>query len=89
MPQFDTFSFFSQISWTLFIFCLIFLINSYSLLPVAAVVLKTRTLQAWSQNILSKKNTNAGNSKGDVKINFKTLPRPEFDLDRLDCKFFL
>jgi len=53
MPQFDTFSFFSQITWTFFFFGLIFLINSYSLFPVAAVVLKTRTLKSWTQSLVS------------------------------------
>lgn len=53
MPQFDTFSFFSQITWTFFFFGLIFLLNSYSLFPVAAVVLKTRALKSWSQSLTS------------------------------------
>jgi hypothetical protein len=60
MPQFDTFSFFSQITWTFFFFCLIFLINSYSLFPVAAVVLKTRTLKSWTQSLVSDKKFAAG-----------------------------
>lgn len=53
MPQFDTFSFFSQITWTFFFFGLIFLINSYSLFPAAAVVLKTRTLKFWTQSLVT------------------------------------
>nr|UPY84890.1 orf 104 [Emiliania huxleyi]UPY85241.1 orf 104 [Gephyrocapsa ericsonii]WJW65448.1 ATPase subunit 8 [Emiliania huxleyi] len=48
MPQFDTFSFLSQVTWTFFFFGLIFLINSYSLFPAAAAVLKTRSLKSWA-----------------------------------------
>ena len=62
MPQFDTFSFFSQITWTFFFFGLIFLINSYSLFPVAAVVLKTRTLKSWTQNLVSNEKSAASSS---------------------------
>jgi hypothetical protein len=47
MPQFDTFSFFSQITWVFLIFELIFLINCYTFFPASAIVLKIRSLNFW------------------------------------------
>ena len=40
MPQFDTFSFLSQVTWTFFFFGLIFLINSYCRFPKYEPILK-------------------------------------------------
>ncbi len=42
MPQFDTFSFFSQISWVLLFFTLLYLSLTYYLLPAIATTLKVR-----------------------------------------------
>ena len=42
MPQFDTFSFFSQIFWVLLLFTLLYLSLAYYLLPAIATTLKVR-----------------------------------------------
>tara|TARA_B100000683_G_C12428998_1_gene530940 strand:+ start:17 stop:433 length:417 start_codon:yes stop_codon:yes gene_type:complete len=42
MPQFDTFTFCSQIFWVLFTFTLLYLSLAYYLLPAIAVTLKVR-----------------------------------------------
>jgi hypothetical protein len=42
MPQFDTFSFFSQIFWVLLFFTLLYLSLTYYLLPAIATTLKVR-----------------------------------------------
>mmetsp|Transcript_66823 Transcript_66823/g.111032 ORF Transcript_66823/g.111032 Transcript_66823/m.111032 type:complete len:98 (-) Transcript_66823:106-399(-) len=46
MPQFDTFSFFSQTSWVLFLFTMVYLALSCSLSPAVATILKVRKLQS-------------------------------------------
>lgn len=51
MPQFDTFSFFSQIFWALSFFLLFFLSTSYYLLPAIGITLKVR-----------KRNTSVGSA---------------------------
>ena len=45
MPQFDTFSFFSQITWALFGFFGLFTLNTFVFLPATAITLKTRNLK--------------------------------------------
>jgi hypothetical protein len=42
MPQFDTFSFFSQLFWVFFCFTLLYLSLCYYLLPGLAIILKVR-----------------------------------------------
>lgn len=45
MPQFDTFTFLSQITWVFFLFAIIYLSISYSLSPITATILKVRKLK--------------------------------------------
>ena len=42
MPQFDTFTFFSQLFWVFLFFFLSYLTFSYYLLPVISIILKVR-----------------------------------------------
>jgi len=42
MPQFDTFSFLSQLFWVFSIFCLFYTALAYYLLPAVAITLKIR-----------------------------------------------
>jgi len=58
MPQFDTFSFFSQLFWVFLGFITLYLIFSFSLLPALAAILKIRkrklaTQSTTSSNILA------------------------------------
>lgn len=50
MPQFDIFSFFSQLFWVFFGFITLYLIFSFSLLPALAAILKIRKRKLASQN---------------------------------------
>jgi len=50
MPQFDIFSFFSQLWWLILSFSCLYLSFSYYLLPSIAIILKIR------KNIISNKN---------------------------------
>ena len=52
MPQFDTFSFFSQLFWTLSFFLLFFLLTNYYLLPALTATLKIRKKVSSSYNLL-------------------------------------
>jgi len=45
MPQFDTFTFLSQITWVFFLFSIVYLSISYSLSPITATILKVRKLK--------------------------------------------
>ena len=56
MPQFDTFSFFSQFFWVFLAFCYLYLILSFYLLPAFAAVLKIRSRKLALTN--STTNTN-------------------------------
>ena len=42
MPQFDTFTFLSQLFWVFTIFCLFYLAIAYYILPAVAITLKVR-----------------------------------------------
>jgi hypothetical protein len=57
MPQFDTFSFFSQLFWVFFGFLTLYLIFTFSILPALAAILKTRKRKLASQG-----NINSGDS---------------------------
>jgi len=65
MPQFDTFSFFSQLFWVFFAFAYLYLSLCFYLLPALAAVLKIRTKKlsqignaSISSDIVSNKSTN-------------------------------
>jgi len=49
MPQFDTFSFFSQLFWVFLAFTTLYLLFSFYLLPALAAILKTRKRKLASQ----------------------------------------
>ena len=51
MPQFDIFSFSSQVTWTLLLFSLTFAFIDYLILPVIASTLKTRSIKSFFQTI--------------------------------------
>ena len=51
MPQFDIFSFSSQVTWTLLFFSLTFAFIDYLILPVIASTLKTRSIKSFFQTI--------------------------------------
>lgn len=51
MPQFDTFSFFSQLFWVLLSFTMLYLSLSYYLLPAIAITLKVRKRKLLSQAV--------------------------------------
>ena len=53
MPQFDNFSFFSQIFWTLLFFLLFYLVLNYYLLPAIAISLKVRKRFITIENSVS------------------------------------
>ena len=50
MPQFEIFSFSSQITWTFLCFSLVYSIFCYSLCPMLAAILKTRKLQVYASS---------------------------------------
>lgn len=52
MPQFDTFSFFSQLFWTLSFFLLFFLSANYYLLPALTATLKIRKKVSSSYTLI-------------------------------------
>ena len=45
MPQFDTFTYFSQVTWVFFLFGIVYIAISYSLSPITATILKVRKLK--------------------------------------------
>lgn len=52
MPQFDIFSFFSQLFWVLIGFCYLYLILSFYVLPSFAVILKIRSKKLAQVNAI-------------------------------------
>jgi hypothetical protein len=50
MPQFDTFSFFSQLFWVFASFAMLYLSLSYYLLPSIAITLKVRRRKLFLQS---------------------------------------
>jgi|MDTD01.1.fsa_nt_gb hypothetical protein len=50
MPQFDTFSFFSQLFWVFLGFITLYLMFTFSLLPALAAILKIRKRKLAAQN---------------------------------------
>lgn len=51
MPQFDIFSFFSQLFWVFFCFIVIYLLLAYYLLPALSITLKVRKNQLFRDTI--------------------------------------
>jgi hypothetical protein len=51
MPQFDTFSFFSQIFWVLLFYTLLYLSLTYYILPAIATTLKVRKRKLSAQSL--------------------------------------
>jgi hypothetical protein len=64
MPQFDIFSFSSQVTWTLFFFTLVFAFIDYLILPIVASTLKTRSIKSFFQTL---DDTSASEDKLTVK----------------------
>lgn len=48
MPQFDTFSFFNQVTYVVIMFTLLFVFIDYAILPVLCLTLKTRAIKNMS-----------------------------------------
>jgi hypothetical protein len=80
MPQFDTFTFCSQIFWVLSTFTLLYLSLAYYLLPAIAVTLKVRkrklNLQSWSSSSPSDVLDN------EKRIDFQPLGNLDFSNDQ-------
>ena len=73
MPQFDTFSFFSQITWVFLIFEVIFLINCYTFFPASAIVLKIRSLNFWYNRLFIRDQSKLTNNSPEIThFNIKT-----------------
>ena len=59
MPQFDTFSFFSQLVWVLICFSYLYLVLCLYILPAFAAVLKIRARKLSQINTTSNNDDNA------------------------------
>jgi len=73
MPQFDTFTFLSQVTWVFFLFGIVYLSISYSLSPITATILKVRKLKFLdikksSSTETSNKNLLATNSIKETSL---------------------
>lgn len=73
MPQFDTFTFLSQVTWVFFLFGIVYLSISYSLSPITATILKVRKLKFLdikrsSYTEISNKNLLATNSIKETSL---------------------
>lgn len=64
MPQFDTYSFFSQIFWVLFFFIILYLTLTYYLLPAIAITLKVRKRKLSIQGSTAQSSALTGSSFG-------------------------
>jgi hypothetical protein len=62
MPQFDIFSFFSQLFWVFLAFGYLYLILSFYLLPAFAIVLKVRAKKLAQLNVETDANSIAKTS---------------------------
>ena len=54
MPQFEIFSFSSQITWVFLFFSLIYSIFCYSFCPMIAAIFKTRKLQSYASSTITE-----------------------------------
>ena len=64
MPQFDTFSFFSQLFWVLICFGYLYLTLSFYVLPAFAIILKTRAKK------LSQFDTNSNDADSVLTVTY-------------------
>ncbi len=72
MPQFDTFSFFSQLFWVFLAFSYLYLVLSFYLLPAFAAVLKIRSKKLAQINVSSSSTNLVTSSNTDLAF-FDTL----------------
>jgi hypothetical protein len=80
MPQFDTFTFCSQIFWVLSTFTLLYLSLAYYLLPAIAVTLKVRKRKLNLQSSSSSSPSDVLDN--EKRIDFQPLGNLDFSNDQ-------
>jgi hypothetical protein len=85
MPQFDIFSFFSQLFWVLFGFTAFYLLSTFYLLPALSTILKIRKRKLSTVNN-NNTTTNLTLTNSKTVYNFLNTFINNFSLQLLDIK---